>query len=80
MNTAPSSLPAAPIAPAPTDAGSVGNVRIARAPSAPPIDELRPLIVASDELLQGRRELWIEHRGELYRLRVTSAGKLYMTK
>ena len=44
------------------------------------LGEPRPLIIASDELLQGRRELWIEHRGEMYRLRLTSAGKLYMTK
>ena len=67
MNTAPSTLPTATVVP-------VVN------PSSDQAGELRPLIVASDDLLQGRRELWIEHRGELYRLRVTSAGKLYMTK
>jgi hemin uptake protein HemP len=39
-----------------------------------------PLIVSSEELLQGRRELWIEHENEIYRLRVTSKGRLYLTK
>lgn len=34
----------------------------------------------SDELLQGRREAWIEHHGEMYRLRLTGSGKLYLTK
>lgn len=38
------------------------------------------LVYQSSELLQGRREVWIEHAGEMYRLRVTSAGKLYLTK
>ena len=38
------------------------------------------LVFQSSELLQGRREVWIEHAGEMYRLRVTSAGKLYLTK
>jgi hemin uptake protein HemP len=67
--------------PALSEAGSIGNGQVAGASSpARPAEELRPLIVASEDLLQGRRELWIEHRGELYRLRVTSAGKLYMTK
>ena len=45
-----------------------------------PDDELRPLIVRSEELLHGRRELWIEHGEEMYRLRLTSSGKLYLTK
>lgn len=40
----------------------------------------RPLTVTSQEVLQGRRELWIEHEGQIYRLRVTSRGKLYLTK
>lgn len=38
------------------------------------------LTISSQDLLQGRRELWIEHEGQLYRLRVTSRGKLYLTK
>jgi hemin uptake protein HemP len=40
----------------------------------------RPLTHRSEDLLGGRSEAWIEHRGELYRLRLTSAGKLYLTK
>ena len=40
----------------------------------------RPLIHQSGDLLQGRQETWIEHNGEMYRLRVTSRGKLYLTK
>jgi hemin uptake protein HemP len=43
-------------------------------------DRDRPLIVSSQDLLQGRRELWIEHGDEMYRLRLTRAGKLYLTK
>ena len=39
-----------------------------------------PIVFHSDELLQGRREVWIEHGTEMYRLRLTSAGKLYLTK
>jgi hemin uptake protein HemP len=39
-----------------------------------------PHTISSEELLQGRRELWIEHEGQMYRLRVTSRGKLYLTK
>jgi hemin uptake protein HemP len=42
--------------------------------------ELAPLIYTSTDLLQGRREAWIEHEGEMYRLRLTSQGKLYLTK
>jgi hemin uptake protein HemP len=39
-----------------------------------------PHTISSEELLQGRRELFIEHEGQTYRLRVTSRGKLYLTK
>lgn len=42
--------------------------------------EARANVFQSDELLQGRREAWIEHRGEIYRLRLTGSGKLYLTK
>jgi hemin uptake protein HemP len=37
-------------------------------------------IISSQELLQGRREIFIDHEGHLYRLRLTSRGKLYLTK
>lgn len=46
----------------------------------PPATEPRAAVFSSDELLQGRREAWIEHRGEIYRLRLTGSGKLYLTK
>jgi hemin uptake protein HemP len=36
--------------------------------------------VASDDLFQGVRELVILHRDEEYRLRITRAGKLILTK
>ena len=34
----------------------------------------------SGELLQGAKEALIEHGGEMYRLRLTGSGKLYLTK
>lgn len=40
----------------------------------------RPAIFHSEELLQGRSEAWIEHAGQMYRLRVTSRGNLILTK
>jgi hemin uptake protein HemP len=40
----------------------------------------RPIVYLSAELFGGDREVWIEHRGELYRLRITASGKLYLTK
>jgi hemin uptake protein HemP len=40
----------------------------------------RPAVFSSAELFGGDREVWIEHRGELYRLRITASGKLYLTK
>ena len=46
----------------------------------PDPEQGRPLVVTSEQLLQGRREMWIEHQGEMYRLRLTSRGKLYLTK
>jgi hemin uptake protein HemP len=42
-------------------------------------DEARR-IIRSEELLQGRREVWIAHGDDMYRLRITSSGKLYLTK
>jgi hemin uptake protein HemP len=50
------------------------------AEQTPPTSDRRPQIVRSEELLQGMRELWIEHGDEMYRLRLTRAGKLYLTK
>lgn len=39
-----------------------------------------PLIVSSDTLLAGRRQLIIQHGGERYRLLLTSSNKLILTK
>lgn len=36
--------------------------------------------IRSDALLAGQRELAIDHNGEEYRLRITSKGKLILTK
>ena len=46
--------------------------------AAPPRHALRR--VDSTSLLAGAREIEIEHRGELYRLRCTNRGKLILTK
>jgi hemin uptake protein HemP len=39
-----------------------------------------PLIYQSQELLAGRREIWIEHGRDMYRLRLTQQHKLILTK
>jgi hemin uptake protein HemP len=49
--------------------------RSARAPAVAPLRRL-----TSEALLGGAREVILEHRGEQYRLRVTSNGKLILTK
>ena len=36
--------------------------------------------IASERLMNGRREIIIEHGPEEYRLRITGAGKLLLTK
>lgn len=36
--------------------------------------------ISSRELLGAQKEVVIEHRGEFYRLRLTSLGKLILTK
>ena len=37
-------------------------------------------VLSSEELLDGRAEIMIEHNGDLYRLRHTRQGKLILTK
>ena len=49
-------------------------------PNRPLANDNRPPIYNSAELLQGCREAWIEHGQQMYRLRLTQAGKLYLTK
>jgi hemin uptake protein HemP len=67
--------------PIPTESAAVlappSAVRLELASSE---QQTRTCVFTSDELLQGRREAWIEHRGEMYRLRLTGSGKLYLTK
>lgn len=45
---------------------------------APPDSKMR--IFGSEELFAGGREIAIRHNGSQYRLRVTKAGKLLLTK
>ena len=51
-------------------------------PQATPTDHQKasPVIINSSELLKGRREVWIAHGEEMYRLQLTPSGKLYLTK
>ncbi len=42
--------------------------------------ESRRRVVKSDDLFQGRKELIIIHGREEYRLQITRAGKLILTK
>ncbi len=37
-------------------------------------------IYSSEKIFQGKKEMLIEHRGELYQLRITRNGKLILTK
>ena len=39
-----------------------------------------PIVVNSDEVLQGRTAVVIAHRGVYYRLQATRQGKLILTK
>ena len=39
-----------------------------------------PHVYQSEDLFRGRREIWIEHGNALYRLRITNADKLILTK
>jgi hemin uptake protein HemP len=50
-----------------------------RTAAAPAVSAPRPR-VASTDILRGNAEVEIDHRGTLYRLRVTSLGKLILTK
>ncbi len=42
--------------------------------------EHKTLVIESSSLFRGRREVWIRHGVEMYRLRLTSSGKLYLSK
>lgn len=51
----------------------------AEAPAAPRT-EPPPPSYTTQELFRGSREVWIEHDGLRYRLRITSRGRLILTK
>jgi hemin uptake protein HemP len=39
-----------------------------------------PLVMDARQIFQGRREIYIEHEGVRYRLRITRRGKLILQK
>ena len=49
-------------------------------PSQTPPPAVRPPRIDSRQLLQGGKEIVITHGAEEYRLRLTGAGKLILTK
>lgn len=51
-----------------------------RTPDAAGLHPAAPRAVDSEEILRGQPEIEIDHAGVLYRLRVTSLGKLILTK
>lgn len=64
-----------PAGPHPSTTGPDESTRPVASAAAGP----RPR-VASTDILRGNAEVEIDHRGTLYRLRVTSLGKLILTK
>lgn len=62
--------------PPPTTAGR----RLGAAQTKSPAVPVPPLEIASEALLGGRTEVQIRHRGEIYRLTLTRAGKLILHK
>jgi hemin uptake protein HemP len=38
------------------------------------------LVLRAQDLFQGHREIWIEHEGKQYRLRITRRNKLILQK
>ena len=51
-----------------------------RRPEPPKIGQGQPARFQASQLLSGRREVILEHDGQEYRLRLTSNGKLILTK
>jgi hemin uptake protein HemP len=39
-----------------------------------------PPVVSAEDLFRGQREIWIEHEGVRYRLRITRRNKLILQK
>jgi hemin uptake protein HemP len=46
---------------------------------APPTGE-PAVVIPAEQIFGDRREVWIEHNGERYRLRITRRGKLILQK
>jgi hemin uptake protein HemP len=42
--------------------------------------DAQPRILPAEDLFQGQREVWIQLGDQRYRLRITAAGKLILTK
>ena len=38
------------------------------------------IVIPAEQIFGDRREVWIEHNGERYRLRITRRGKLILQK
>jgi hemin uptake protein HemP len=47
--------------------------------AAPPTGE-SAVVIPAEQIFGERREVWIEHNGERYRLRITRRGKLILQK
>lgn len=47
---------------------------------SPPADQRIVPKIATAQLMKGKREVIIQHGSEEYRLRITSTGKLILTK
>jgi hemin uptake protein HemP len=52
----------------------------AKPPPEEPCAAEEPLILHAHQLFLGKREIWIEHAGERYRLRITRRNKLILQK
>lgn len=57
---------------------SLPHVEATRVPA--PVLHADDVVLGSDQLLKGRREILIRHGDKLYRLRHTSNDKLILTK
>jgi hemin uptake protein HemP len=58
----------------------VGDKAPAERPAKPPAGGTEPVHYDSRELFGGRTEICIAHEDAVYRLRITRAGKLILTK
>lgn len=66
-----------PVPPSPFDHGAHAVKEPAAHRVTSPVEAKR---FTSEELLAGAREVEIQHQGAIYRLKITSLGKLILTK